>query len=153
MTQKNDDIYLELIQKQRKDCKDSKKLNLSELKRISKNLDNSIFDENNCTIWTGYITNNNSEDKPSYINFYFRNKKIALHRLLYENYVDNLDKNQYLKYNCKNKGICCNINHIEVININNNEKKINEENIKLNKNDDKGKSKEDKNVNLIVNFD
>ena len=43
MTQKNDDIYLELIQKQRKECKDSKKLNLSELKRISKNLDTSIF--------------------------------------------------------------------------------------------------------------
>tara|TARA_B100001248_G_scaffold170318_1_gene129024 strand:+ start:15285 stop:15737 length:453 start_codon:yes stop_codon:yes gene_type:complete len=150
MTQKNDDIYLELIQKQRKECKDSKKLNLSELKRISKNLDTSIFSEDSCSIWTGYITNNTSDVKPSYINFYFRNKKIALHRLLYENYIDNLDKNQYLKYNCKNKGICCNVNHIEVVNSNKNEK-INKVNPKEDKEEDN--EKEDKNTNLIVNFD
>lgn len=150
MTQKNDDIYLELIQKQRKECKDSKKLNLSELKRISKNLDTSIFSEDSCSIWTGYITNNTSDVKPSYINFYFRNKKIALHRLLYENYIDNLDKNQYLKYNCKNKGICCNVNHIEVVNSNKNEK-INKIESKQDKDEDK--EKEDKNTNLIVNFD
>jgi len=150
MTQKNDDIYLELIQKQRKECKDSKKLNLSELKRISKNLDTSIFSEDSCSIWTGYITNNTSDVKPSYINFYFRNKKIALHRLLYENYIDNLDKNQYLKYNCKNKGICCNVNHIEVVNSNKNEK-INKIDSKQDKDEDK--EKEDKNTNLIVNFD
>ena len=146
MTQKNDDIYLELIQKQRKECKDSKKLNLSELKRISKNLDTSIFSEDSCSIWTGYITNNTSDVKPSYINFYFRNKKIALHRLLYENYIDNLDKNQYLKYNCKNKGICCNVNHIEVVNSNKNEK-INKVNPKEDKEEDKekeDKEKEDK---------
>ena len=150
MTQKNDDIYLELIQKQRKECKDSKKLNLSELKRISKNLDTSIFSEDSCSIWTGYITNNTSDVKPSYINFYFRNKKIALHRLLYENYIENLDKNQYLKYNCKNKGICCNVNHIEVVNSNKNEK-INKIESKQDKDEDK--EKEDKNTNLIVNFD
>ena len=124
MTQKNDKLYLELIQSQRKDCRDSKKLNLSELRRISKNLDNSIFDQNNCSIWNGYITNNNSDIKPSYINFYFRNKKIALHRLLYENYIDDIDKNQYLKYSCTNKGICCNINHIEVVNSNKNTQPI-----------------------------
>ena len=151
MTQKNDELYLELIQKQRKDCRDSKKLNLSELRRISKNLDNSIFDHNNCSIWNGYITNNNSNLKPSYINFYFRNKKIALHRLLYENYVETLDKNQYLKYSCKNKGICCNINHIEVVNSNKNTNVTTEETkpedkiSDVNGNNDK--------TNLIVNFD
>ncbi len=151
MTQKNDELYLELIQKQRKDCRDSKKLNLSELRRISKNLDNSIFDHNNCSIWNGYITNNNSNLKPSYINFYFRNKKIALHRLLYENYVENLDKNQYLKYSCKNKGICCNINHIEVVNSNKNNQTIIEET----KTNDKNNEDNDNNdkTNLIVNFD
>ena len=151
MTQKNDDIYLELIQKQRKDCKDSKKLNLSELKRISKNLDTSIFDNDSCCIWTGYITNSNSDTKPSYINFYFRNKKIALHRLLFENYIDDLDKNQYLKYSCKNKGICCNVNHIEVVNTNKNVK-----NDKDNANqsiDTNTEKKEEKPNTLIVNFD
>ncbi len=151
MTQKNDELYLELIQKQRKDCRDSKKLNLSELRRISKNLDNSIFDHNNCSIWNGYITNNNSNLKPSYINFYFRNKKIALHRLLYENYVETLDKNQYLKYSCKNKGICCNINHIEVVNSNKNT------NITIDETKPKDKisdvSGNNDKTNLIVNFD
>ena len=144
-------MYLELIQKQIKDCRDSKKLNLSELRRISKNLDNSIFDHNNCSIWNGYITNNNSNLKPSYINFYFRNKKIALHRLLYENYVETLDKNQYLKYSCKNKGICCNINHIEVVNSNKNT------NITIDETKPKDKisdvSGNNDKTNLIVNFD
>jgi hypothetical protein len=151
MTQKNDKLYLELIQSQRKDCRDSKKLNLSELRRISKNLDNSIFDQNNCSIWNGYITNNNSDIKPSYINFYFRNKKIALHRLLYENYIDDIDKNQYLKYSCTNKGICCNINHIEVVNSNKNTKPI----ITTNDTKDNNNNNDNNNdkTNLIVNFD
>lgn len=151
MTQKNDEIYLELIQKQRKDCKDSKKLNLSELKRISRNLQESIFNEDSCTIWTGYITNNNSDTKPSYINFYFRNKKIALHRLLYENYVGDLDKKHYLKYTCKNKGICCNVNHIEIVN----SEKTPSNNLKeiVNKKNDQDQNKEEKSSNLIVNFD
>ena len=153
MTQKNDELYLELIQKQRKDCRDSKKLNLSELRRISKNLDNSIFDHNNCSIWNGYITNNNSNLKPSYINFYFRNKKIALHRLLYENYVENLDKNQYLKYSCKNKGICCNINHIEVVNSNKNNQIMIEETKTDDKNNDDGDNENNDKTNLIVKFD
>lgn len=149
MTQKNDKLYLELIQSQRKDCRDSKKLNLSELRRISKNLDNSIFDQNNCSIWNGYITNNNSDIKPSYINFYFRNKKIALHRLLYENYIDDIDKNQYLKYSCTNKGICCNINHIEVVNSNKNTQPIIPTNDTKDNNNDNNNDK----TNLIVSFD
>jgi hypothetical protein len=154
MTQKNDEIYLELIQHQRKDCKDLRKLNLSELKRISKNLDKSIFHESECCIWTGYITNNNSETKPSYINFYYRNKKIALHRLLYENFVNDLEKNQYLKYSCKNKGTCCNVNHLVIVNSNKNDNKL-LKNSKENKNNDHSKDSNDKNnkSDLIVNFD
>ena len=124
---------------------------MSELRRISKNLDNSIFDHNNCSIWNGYITNNNSNLKPSYINFYFRNKKIALHRLLYENYVETLDKNQYLKYIYKNKGICCNINHIEVVNSNKNTNITIDETKPEDKISD-GNGNNDK-TNLIVNFD
>lgn len=155
MTQKNDEIYLELIQNQRKDCKESKKLNLSELKRISKNLENSIFDEEKCTIWNGYVTNITSDSKPNYINFYFRNRKIALHRLLYENYVDNIDDNQYLKYTCQNKGNCCNINHLQIVNSKKPLKKTTSlENIKKENTDDSPNTKKetDKNDN-IVNFD
>lgn len=153
MTQKNDEFYLELIQSQRKDCRESKKLNLSELRRISKNLDNSIFDQSKCSIWNGYITNNNSDIKPSYINFYFRNKKIALHRLLFENYVNDIDKNQYLKYICSNKGICCNINHIEIVNSNKNTlPKITNFNDNKVNNDENNDDNNDK-TSMIVNFD
>ena len=48
-----------------------------------------------------------------YINFYFNKKKIALHRLLYINYVEDVSPNEYIKFLCDNKGKCCNINHMK----------------------------------------
>jgi len=38
---------------------------------------------------------------------------VALHRLLYINYVGELDDDEYIKYVCMNKGRCCNIHHIK----------------------------------------
>jgi hypothetical protein len=104
-------ILFELLNKQRKDIVSEKKLLYNDLKRISKYLDNSIFN-NNCVLWNGYITSIKHDKKNSYINFFFRNKKYALHRLLYINFIDNLHDSEYIKFNCINKGICCNINHI-----------------------------------------
>ena len=92
------------------------KLSLQDLKRISNNLDTSIFNENECVIWKGYVTNKNNSQRAKYINFYFNHKKMALHRLLYINFIDFLDKNQYIKYTCNNKGQCCNLNHIKKVN-------------------------------------
>ena len=43
---------------------------------------------------------------------YFREKKLALHRLLYSNYIGPINDNEYIKFNCKNKGKCCTINHL-----------------------------------------
>ena len=113
MNNKKNDLLKELIKNQRKNIKVENKLLLSDLKRISNNLDSNIFSNDECCIWNGYITNNNNENRSKYINFYFNHKKTALHRLLYINYVDNLEKKEYIKYTCKNKGICCNINHIK----------------------------------------
>jgi hypothetical protein len=45
------------------------------------------------------------------VNFYFNGKKCALHRLLYVNFRGKLNDNDYLYFNCNNKGKCCNINH------------------------------------------
>jgi hypothetical protein len=70
-----------------------------------------IFDLNKCCEY-----NSSANDKYSN-NFYINNKKIAIHRLLYINFVDDLDDNIYLKHKCINKN-CCNINHIEKANIN-----------------------------------
>ena len=106
-------IFKELIINQIDNIPTSWKLNISDMKRICKYIDGSIFGENNCCLWKGYITNLNNSNKGTYVNFFFRNKKVALHRLLYSNYVETLDISEYLKFKCVNKGICCNVNHYE----------------------------------------
>merc|ERR1711991_991605 len=158
-------VFNELIKKQRKSCKENKKLTLQDIRRISKNIKTSIFDTSGCSLWDGYITNKNKESKSSYINFYFRHRKVALHRLLYENYVSDIEENQYIKYNCKNKGICCNINHMYTIeneinkNLKNedekdkNDKKNNKKKKIHIKSKDKSKEKKSENEKLVVKFD
>jgi hypothetical protein len=112
-TKSSNEIFKELIKKQISNTPSPWKLNINDMKRICKYIDTSIFDSNKCCIWNGYITNMNNSNKGTYVNFYFRNKKVALHRLLYSNFVAPLDSSEYLKFNCDNKGICCNINHYE----------------------------------------
>jgi hypothetical protein len=104
-------IYQDLIKNQRKNLILEKKLSLSDLKRIASHLLESIFTEN-CSLWK-------SENNSDFVNFFFNGKKQALHRLLYYNFVDDIDNTQYLKYSCLNKGKCCCLNHI--IKVNNNE--------------------------------
>jgi hypothetical protein len=113
MKMKNNELILrELMSKQIKNVQLTKKLQFSDLKRISKYIDSSIFDENNCSMWNGYITNINNITKGTYVNFYFRKKKVALHRLLYNNFLGDLSEDEYLKFSCENKGKCCNIHHM-----------------------------------------
>ena len=109
----DNNLIIELFNKQKKNLSYDKKLSYNDLKRISKYLSTSIFG-NNCSIWNGYI----STSKNTYINFYFNKKKNALHRLLYINFIDNLEDYEYIKYTCNNKGICCNINHMYKVNDN-----------------------------------
>lgn len=132
-------ILIELINKQI-DVNDSKmKLDIKSLQRISRNIEKSIFGDE-CVIWQGYITHVNTTNV-NYINFFFNKKKQALHRLLYCNFIGPIGKNEYLKYTCKNKGKCCNINHfckintkktLELKNLNNTKKlKNKKENINI----------------------
>ena len=108
----DDEIFNELINKRLDNIPDEKKLNYRDIKRIRKCIDTSIFSDE-CCIWKGYVTNKYKNDKGTYINFYYNKKKQALHRLLYSNYVGELSDDEYLKFNCKHKGTCCNINHLE----------------------------------------
>jgi hypothetical protein len=112
---KDADEYLqELASMQIKNISYDKRLNFSDLKRIAKYINGSIFSPDTCSLWKGYITNENNPIKGTYINFYFKNKKVALHRLLYINFIESLvDGHEYLKYSCENRGKCCNINHIK----------------------------------------
>ncbi len=107
MSVKNN-ILNELIDKQRKNVYYSKKLSYRDLNRITKYIDKSIFGDE-CCIWNGYITN---ADNNYYVNFFFKNKKTNLQKLIYINYVGQLDNKEYVKYSCENPGKCCNINHM-----------------------------------------
>ena len=133
----NNNILIELLENQKKNLSFDKKLSYNDLKRISKKLPSSIFNDE-CSLWNGYII----YSKNIYINFYFNKKKHSLNRLLYINYIDDLDDSEYIKYSCNNKGICCNINHMYKIN----------DNLLFNKKiytNNKNKN----NNNIIVNFD
>lgn len=109
-----DNSILELHNKQLKEINQSHRLHYSDIVRLSKFLctDNTIFDQEKCCLWKGYLTVNKKNKNISYINFFFNRKKVILHRLLYINYVDTLKDDEYLKFTCKNKG-CCNINHMK----------------------------------------
>lgn len=156
-------IFKELIAKQIK-VNNSNKLSVPDIKRISKNIVTSIFNLNECSIWDGYITNLNVKNRGTYINFYFKKKKVALHRLLYNNYVSVLNKDEYIKYTCENKGKCCNINHMKKYKynkpkVNNILKKIGDKHINKITNIIKNKNKKinkktfiNKKENIKINF-
>lgn len=104
----------ELISKQLKTIPVNRRLLQKDMMRITKYINSSVFGEK-CCVWEGYITNSENVKKGTYINFFFRNKKVALHRLLYENYVGELGDDHYLKFSCDNeqlRGSCCNVLHM-----------------------------------------
>ena len=103
--------YVNLLKIKNKIFHQKKKFTFSDLKRISSNLSNDIFDDN-CSLWNGYVTNLNSAKNNCYISFFYKNKKMALHRLLYINFIGELKDDEYLKFNCENKGKCCSLNHL-----------------------------------------
>jgi hypothetical protein len=116
------DLITELISCQRNNICSEKKFKHSDIKRITKYINGSIFNEHDCTLWNGYITNKNNSKKGSYVNFYFNGKKTALHRLLYINFVGDLSEQEYLKFTCNNCGKCCNIHHLSKFKYNIHEK-------------------------------
>jgi hypothetical protein len=103
----------EIIGRQLDNISSDRKLQSKDIMRICKNIDRSIFDRHGCCLWGGHVTNMNNLNKGRYVNFYFRRKKVALHRLLYVNFIGKLNEDEYLKFNCDNKGICCNIRHLK----------------------------------------
>lgn len=140
----------ELKRKQLPNVSPSKRLRPNDIHRIVQHTDNSIFDEDECCLWTGYITNLKNKRKGTYINFYFRDKKkVALHRLLYANFKGVISNNDYIKYSCQNKGKCCNINHMVIFEYNSNDHD-NDSNDNYNSNEDEH-SNENSNENMNDN--
>lgn len=142
-----------MLSRQLKNVQLAKKFTYKDIMRIVKHIDKSIFGKQ-CCIWKGFIANEKPNKSP-YINFYFREKKLALHRLLYSNYVNTLSSNEYIKYSCKNKGKCCTLNHMIKYEKEDNENNEDEEDEKTNENDDKIEKEENNNndKNKIDNMD
>lgn len=114
MSSKNK-LLTEMCLKQRKNTNDKYHLELNDLTRFLKYVDTSIFNSNECVLWNGYLTKCNS-NKSCYVNYYLKGRKLALHRILYINFIGDLDEKQYLKYLCENPGKCCNIQHFTKVN-------------------------------------
>lgn len=146
-------ILEELITKQLKNIDPERKLFNKDLRRIVKYIDTSIFDDDKCCKWNGYVTNEANSKRGTYVNFFFRNKKVALHRLLYENFVGILGDENYLKFSCDdsdNFGKCCNVNHMIKYKYNNQKdiKKNINENQKINKEYNKEDNNKENNDNI-----
>lgn len=131
-------LVTQMVTKQRKNIPSYKKLAFKDIKRIVKYIGNSIFSDDSCCLWDGYVTNSNStkNHKGAYINFYFKKKKVALHRILYENFKDEITDSDYIKYTCENKGQCCNINHMTKVEYSTKDMRDIKKNIKNNTTDE-----------------
>lgn len=103
-------LLAELCLKQRKHNNEKYQLEINDLTRFLKHIDRSIFNTDECVLWSGSLTKCNN-GKSHYVNYYLNRRKLALHRILYINFVGDLDNKQYLKYSCQNPGCCCNIKH------------------------------------------
>jgi hypothetical protein len=114
-----DEIIENLYKNQLKDIDNRYRLNEKDIIRLSSYLLGDPFSSNECCGWIGAVSKSTHNSK--YINFWFNKKKQSLHRILYYNYIGNLPNSKYLRFTCKNtemRGICCNINHLELINKN-----------------------------------
>jgi hypothetical protein len=105
-------ILENLIKNQKEHIELKSKLLFYDLKRLTNNLSKDIFCDE-CSLWDGPILVSNNKE---YISFFINGKKVSLNRILYKNYIDNLDNNEYLKYSCINKGRCCSIKHLYKVN-------------------------------------
>ena len=108
----NKNLILENLIKNQRHAEIKNKLNLTDINRIVNNISSTIFSDE-CCLWEGPIITTNNKD---YISFFINNKKISLHRILYNNYIDELNNNEYLKYSCSNKGKCCCLKHFYKVN-------------------------------------
>lgn len=126
------EILKNLVENQLKNIKPECRFSYKDLTRISSKIDCKI-NETKCCLWNGYVTNLYNPKKGRYVNFYFNKKKQPLHRLVYNNYKGNLEKGEYLKFSCCNKGYCLNINHMDKVYNNIPEKSIKENKRKIKK--------------------
>ena len=113
-------ILDELVTKQIIDIPYAKKLAYPDMKRLSVQISTSIF-SNECCLWKGYTIK-----AKKYIIYYFNEKTWTMHRILYANFKEQLTNNEYIRFTCNNKGLCCSVNHMKKFKYKNNNKIENE---------------------------
>lgn len=106
-------IIADMIRNQLCDVASDKRLTHMDFQRIVRYVNTNIFVPGVCSLWQGYVTDRKMKNKGSYINFYFRKKKVALHRLLYLNFLGPLAEDEYVTFKCCNKGHCCSVYCLE----------------------------------------
>lgn len=84
-------------------------MNSSDIKRIDMFVQGNIFHSNECCLYSGEIKN-------TYSTISYNSKKVSVLRLLYHNYVNNIQPNDNIEYLCENKGVCCNLSHFKLKN-------------------------------------
>lgn len=99
---------IDMVSNQRKDIKPSggyDRITFKQLRRIDLNLRGNIFGTD-CVLWA-----NEADKHKKYIGITFNGKKVSLLRLLYLNYIDDIDQKDFIYYLCENRGKCCCLNH------------------------------------------
>lgn len=103
-------LFLKLIKNQRKNIKkigNYGKLSFEDIKRIDKYIEEDIFEGKECIIYKGEI-------KKNYATMSYKGKKVSVHRLLYHNYIDDINETDHIVFLCNNKSICCNLLHFYI---------------------------------------
>ncbi len=104
-------LYINLIKKQRKNISmigNYGRLSFDDIKRLDKYIVENIFSSQKCIIYKGEV-------KKNYATVSYKAKKVSLHRLLYHNYIDDINEIDQIIFYCDNKSICCNLLHFGIL--------------------------------------
>ena len=118
------DNLTNLLNHQRKNIKDIGlygELSFDDMKRLDLAIDGDPTSSNDCCLYNGPIINK------QYCSLSYKGTKCSIIRLIYHNFVKDVEQHHRIFHTCKNKGICCNYKHLYVKEFNfNNTPKIEE---------------------------
>lgn len=104
------EIFLKFLENQKDSIPNYQnygKMSFEDIQRIEKNIQKDIFDKE-CCLYKGEIKN-------GFASISFKGKKVSVQRLLYHNYIGTIRRNQIIYYSCDNKGLCCCLDHLIVL--------------------------------------
>jgi len=102
--------YLLNFQRQRSNIKEIGnygKMDFHDIKRLDMYIKGNIFVSDNCCLYTGEI-------KKKYSTISYKGKKVSVLRLLYHNYINDVESEDIVEYLCEKVGICCNLRHFKI---------------------------------------